>query len=156
MLLASGLALVLASLPAQGIDGSGGEAVSPLSPLAPPEAAAPHPRTRTILKRRWGVDVMGVRLSAAGHMVEFRYRVLDAEKAEPLFERLVKPHLIHEGTGAALSVPVPAKTGPLRTSDAPIEGRVYWMFFGNPGLVRVGEKVSVVIGEFRAGGLVVE
>jgi hypothetical protein len=111
----------------------------------------------TYLKRRWGVEVMGVRLTAAGYMLEFRYRVLDAEKAKPIFERRTKPVLIHAETGAQLIVPTPAKTGALRTSDPPVGGRVYWMFFANPGnLVKPGNHVSIEIGEFRVGELVVK
>jgi hypothetical protein len=124
---------------------------------APTTANKPHPREKTLLKRQWGVEVMGVRLAGAGYMLEFRYRVLDDEKAQALFERRTKPVLVHERTGAELAVPRPPKTGPLRTSNPPIEDRTYWMFFANPGrLVKPGEKVSVVIGEFRADGLVVE
>jgi hypothetical protein len=140
------LAAVVVSMPAWGASGARAA-----------EEAKPHPRERTLLKRRWGVEVKGVRLASAGHMLEFRYRVLDERKARVLFERNAKPSLVHERTGARLAVPVPPKTGPLRTSDAPVRDRTYWMFFANPGrLVRPGETVSVVVGDFSAGGLVVE
>jgi hypothetical protein len=117
---------------------------------------AHHPREKTLLKRQWGVEVVDVRHTAAGYMLEFRYRVLDAEKAKPLFERRTKPVLTHAETGAKLVVPTPAKTGALRNSNPPLAGRTYWMFFANPGkLVKPGEHVSVEIGEFRVAGLVV-
>jgi hypothetical protein len=118
---------------------------------------APHPREKTYLKRQWGVEIMYVRQTAAGYMLEFRYRVLDPEKAKPLFERRIKPVLTHAESGAKLIVPTPAKTGALRNSNSPIAGRTYWMFFANPGkLVQPGQHVSVVIGEFHADGLVVQ
>jgi len=83
--------------------------------------------------------------------------VLDAEKATDLFKRQIKPHLIHQKTGKVLAVPETAKLGPLRNSNTPQEGRIYWMFFGNTGkLVKAGDKVSVVIGDFRVEDLVVE
>lgn len=127
------------------------------APAEPTAAKKPHPREKTLLKRRWGTEVVGVRRTAAGTMLEFRYRVIDEEKAKPLFARLTKPVLVHEASGAELPVPRPAKTGPLRNSDPPVQGRTYWMFFTNPGgLVKPGETVSVVIGDFRADGLVVE
>jgi len=117
---------------------------------------ARHPREKTFIKRRWGVEVMDVRQTAAGYMLEFRYRVLDAEKAKPLFERQTKPALTHGETGAKLIVPTPAKTGALRHSNPPVAGRTYWMFFANPGkMVKPGQHVSVEIGEFRVDGLVV-
>jgi hypothetical protein len=118
---------------------------------------ARHPREKTFIKRRWGVEVMDVRQTAAGYMLEFRYRVLDAEKAKPLFERQTKPVLTHAETEAKLIVPTPAKTGALRNSNPPIAGRTYWMFFGNPGkMVKPGHHVSIEIGEFRVDGLVVK
>ena len=98
-----------------------------------------------------------MRSTAAGHMVDFRYRVLDAEKAAPLFKRQTKPYLIHQSTGKALGVPNTAKIGSRRNSNTPQNGRTYWMFFGNHHrLVQKGDKVTVAIGEFRATDIKVE
>lgn len=127
---------------------------------APPPAAheaTHHPREKTYFKRKWGVEVMYVQQTAAGRMLEFRYKVLDAEKAKPLFERRTKPVLIDTETGAKLTVPVPPTTGALRNSNPPIAGRVYWMFFSNPGkLIKPGRHVSIEIGEFRVNDLIVK
>jgi hypothetical protein len=115
----------------------------------------PHPREKTLVKRVWGVEVLGVRQSTAGRMLEFRYKVIDEAKANPLFVRKTKPVLLHAESGAQLNVASFAKIGPLRTTDPPKQGRIYWMFFENPGaLVKPGDKVSVVIGDFRADMLV--
>jgi len=157
--LAGGLAVAAAFFgpvpQARALEGPGQATVSPATAVSPEPAR--HPREKTFLKRQWGVEVLDVRQTAAGHMLEFRYRVLDAEKAKPLFERRTKPVLTHAETGAQLIVPTPAKTGALRNSNPPIAGRTYWMFFGNPGkLVQPGHHVSVEIGEFRADGLVVQ
>ena len=129
--------------------------------VVPPETTAEvrsqHPRNKTFMKRQWGVEVLFVRQTSAGYMLEFRYKVLDPEKAAPLFERQTKPILTHAETGAKLIVPTPAKTGALRNSNTPLEGHTYWMFFANPGkLVDKGDVVSVEIGKFVADGIVVE
>ena len=109
------------------------------------------------LAEQWGVEVTSIRLSTHDHMIDYRYRVLDAEKAADLFKRQIKPNLIHQETGKVLAVPETAKLGPLRNSNIPQEGRIYWMFFGNAGkLVEAGDKVTVVIGDFRVEDLVVE
>jgi hypothetical protein len=109
------------------------------------------------IEERWGIQILGIRRTAGGFMLDFRYRVTDAEKASPLFRRQDKPYLIAQETGARLLVPSPPKTGPLRTSDPPEEGRIYWMFFSNPGrFVPRGARVTVVIGGFRAENLTVE
>ena len=101
------------------------------------------------ITEKWGVEILGVRQSAAGHMLDFRYRVVDSGKAAPLFVRQTKPYLIDQASGKVLAVPNMAKVGPLRNSNEPKEGRTYWMFFGNPGVVKAGSKVSVVIGDFK-------
>ena len=107
------------------------------------------------LEERWGVEVVALRLTASDYMLDFRYRVLDPDKAATLFERANTPVLIHHGSGAELEVPRPAKTGPLRPTNPPEAGRIYFMFFANPGMVQAGDEVTVQIGEFEAD-LVVE
>lgn len=109
------------------------------------------------IKEIWGIEIIGLRLTAVGHMLDFRYRVINSEKAAPLFIRKDKPYLIHQDTGAKFFVPNPPKTGPLRTSNKPKQNIVYWMFFGNPNkFVKAGDRVTVVIGDFKADNLVVE
>jgi hypothetical protein len=109
------------------------------------------------IEERWGIQIIGIRQTAAGYMLDFRYRVTDPEKAAPLFVRKTKPYLIDQASGAKFAVPNPPKTGPLRTSDPPQANRIYFIFFGNPGkYIKPGNKVTVVIGDFRVENLVVE
>jgi len=98
----------------------------------------------------WGIEVVGVRYSADGDILDFRYRVKDPDKAAPLFNRRVRPYLIDEATGARLGVPSPPRTGPLRSLNPPQADRTYFMFFSNFGrLVQPGGAVTIVIGDFR-------
>ena len=109
------------------------------------------------LQERWGVKVLQIRLTAEGLALDFRYRVLHAEKAAPLFSREFKPYLIDEATGARFLVPESPKVGALRTTRPPKEGKNYFIIFVNPGrYIKAGNKVTVVIGDFRAEHLVVE
>ncbi len=109
------------------------------------------------LAEKWGVEITSIRLTASDHMIDYRYRVLDPVKAAALFQRNVHPSLIHQSSGKVLSVPNTAKVGPLRNSNTPQKGRIYWMFFGNAGqLVKAGDKVTVRIGEFQAENLIVD
>jgi hypothetical protein len=161
-ILAGGLGLIAAfglAPTAQALEGSDPATITvAVAKVASPEPArAHHPRENTFMKRQWGVEVLYVRQTAAGYMLEFRYKVLDAQKAKPLFERQTKPLLTHAETGAKLIVPTPAKTGALRNSNPPLAGTTYWMFFANPGkLVQSGEHVNIEIGEFLVEGLVVK
>ena len=109
------------------------------------------------IEEKWGVKVLSIRHSAGGYMLDFRYRVLDPEKALPLFDRKIKPHLVDEATGAVFAVPEPPKVGALRSTRKPQPGKNYFVMFANPGgYVKKNSKVSVVIGDFRAENLVVQ
>jgi len=115
-----------------------------------------HP-SETGIEEKWGVKVLSIRHSAGGYMLDFRYRVLDPEKALPLFDRKIKPHLVDEATGAVFAVPEPPKVGALRSTRKPQPGKNYFVMFANPGgYVKKNSKVSVVIGDFRAENLVVQ
>lgn len=109
----------------------------------------------------WGVEPLAIRLSAAGHMLDFRMRVLDAEKAAPLLVRKTECYLIAEKSGQMLQVARSPKIGALRstvrTEGMVKENRVYGALFTNHGkLVRAGDRVTVVMGDFRAEHLVVQ
>lgn len=123
-------------------------------PLPTPEQAAAAAAERAAT---WGVRIESVRVTAVGHMVDLRYRVLDTEKALPLFDRHTKPYLLHQKSGKALEVPRTAKLGPLRASGNTVVARTYTLLFGNTGkLVQPGDRVTLAIGEFRAADLLVQ
>jgi hypothetical protein len=108
-------------------------------------------------ERTWGVDIAGVRRVSSGYMLEFRYRVVDADKAKVFADKAAKPYLIDEASGATFAVPTLEKVGELRQSVKPEAGRTYYMIFGNPGkMVKPGNRVSVVVGKFRADGIIVQ
>ncbi len=124
---------------------------SPYRPATMPASA------RNVYAVTTGVTDLKVRRTNTGHLIRFSYKVTNAEQAKALADRQAKPVLIGHASRAVLSVPVMDKVGPLRQSTAPEVGKEYWMVFSNKGdLVKSGERVSVVIGKFRAEGLVVE
>lgn len=109
------------------------------------------------IEDQWGIKVLRISLTAEGQMLDFRYRVLDEEKAKPLFSRQYKPYLVDEATGAKFLVPESPKVGALRTTREPKPDRNYFIIFVNPGrYIKKGNKVTVVIGDFKAEHLVVE
>jgi hypothetical protein len=115
-------------------------------------------RQKQLLEEQWGVEIQGVRLTAAEYMLDFRYRVLDADKAAPILDRHIKPHVIVERTGYKLQVPISSKLGPLRqTQSHPQAGRNYYAFFANPARhVKRGDLITVVVGDFSVEHLAVE
>jgi hypothetical protein len=111
----------------------------------------------TSIEDQWGIKVLSVRLTASDYMIDFRYRILDSEKASALVQKGVKPFLVDQATGTKMDVPK-TKLGPMRQSSVkPFEDRNYFILFGNPGnLVKQGSRVTVVIGDFSVENLVVE
>jgi hypothetical protein len=108
-------------------------------------------------RERYGIEPLSIRVSAAGYMLDFRYRIVDAEKAKAIVDRRITPVLIDEGSGARLIVPTPPKVGALRTSSAPKAERVYFAMFANPGrLLKRGAKVTVEMVALRIQHLVVQ
>jgi hypothetical protein len=89
-------------------------------------------------------------------MIRFSYRMLNLKKAKVLNDKEATPLLIDEKARVKLIVPTMEKVGQLRQSSAPEEGKVYWMVFSNKSrIVKPGNRVSVIIGKFRADGLMV-
>ena len=109
------------------------------------------------LEEKWGIRILGVRLTAADFLLDFRYRLLDADKAKSLLSRQIKPHLIDQATGKKFEVPT-TKLGPMRqTAVKPQANRNYIIIFANRDkVVQRGSKVTVVVGEFVVENLVVE
>jgi hypothetical protein len=106
-----------------------------------------------------GIRMEGLRLSAAGYILDFRYRVLDPAKAAPLLDRKVRPYLLDEASGAQLGVPDTAKLGQLRTTgrNKVRPEQDYFILFANPGrFVQAGNRMTLVMGDLRIENLVVQ
>lgn len=140
-------------------------AQSPAPTGKPAVAAAPyrnHPnrmgkRATLYYESVWGVDSLIVKWAESGELIRFSYRVVDAQKAKSLNDKKAEPALIDPQAGVKLVVPTMEKVGALRQSSTPEAGKSYWMAFSNSGRrVKRGDHVDVVIGQFRAQGLVVD
>lgn len=106
-----------------------------------------------------GIRVEGLRLSAAGYVLDLRYRVQDAAKAAPLLDGKQRPVLVDD-RGAVLGVPRTPILGSLRQTSR--NGKVstdhtYFVLFANPAkYLRPGDRVTLVVGDARLPGLTVE
>ena len=119
---------------------------------------APSEKTMSLaaIEDKWGIRVERLKMTAAGYMVDFRFRVLDPKKAGELFRRDVRPYLVDQVSGAKLPVPASPKVGPLRTTNPPIADKVYFIEFGNRGWVKTGTMVTVVVGDFKLENMIVQ
>lgn len=109
------------------------------------------------LAEKWGIEIVSLRLTAGSYMLDFRYKVLDSEKARPIFKRKVKAFLVDQESGARFMVPNTPKVGPLRSANLPKVGKNYFMLFANPGQhIKPGSMVTVEVGDFVAENLKVD
>ncbi len=123
------------------------------------ESLRPDPGVPKEVSERWGVEVIRVASTADGFWLDFRFRVTDAQKALPLFDSRIKPYLESDESHVKLAVPSAAKVGALRTTNRGGNikpDKIYAIMFANPGRhVKPGQKVSVVIGDFKVEHLTV-
>jgi len=144
-----------------------GQSAAPSVAAAPqsPAPAAPARSQQGRMPQRadryyalvWGVDLLSVKLVESGEIIRFSYTVLDADKAKTLNDKKVDPALFDPQAGVKLIVPSLEKVGMLRQTSTPIAGKSYWMAFSNQGRrVKRGDRVNIVIGNFRAEALVVD
>jgi len=124
---------------------------------SPYHAVSVSTRAKNYYQVRWGVDTLSAKTAESGAMIRFNYRVVDADKAKELNDKNASPFLVGERARVRLVVPNMDRIGNLRQSSPPEVGKVYWMVFSNKEkFVKPGDRVSVVIGKFRADGLLVQ
>ena len=137
-----------------------GPTVAPGKPAGEPTHYLPSRfagRAGMYYKSVWGIDSLSVKWAESGELIRFTWRVLDPDKARLLNDKKAEPALIDPQAGVSLVVPVMEKVGQLRQSAPPEAGKSYWMVFSNAGrLVKQGDRVSVVVGTFRADNLPVD
>ena len=103
------------------------------------------------------IEIESIRLTAAGHYIDLRYRVLDAERANQVLGPGVKPLLIDEASGAVMAVPTTAKLGSLRqTRGEQRPDRSYFILFVNSAGLQSGSRVTAEIGDMKFESLAIE
>jgi hypothetical protein len=131
--------------------GCAGQRTADTSTLSAPELLEPSSQNLPAL------SIDSIRLTAAGHYVDLRYRVLDPGRANAVLGPDVKPLLIDEATGTRMAVPTTAKLGSLRqTQGDQRPNRTYFVLFVNSAPLRAGSIVTAELGDFRFEHLTVE
>lgn len=113
-----------------------------------------------LLETTYGIRIEGLRLSAAGSMLDFRYRVVDADKAAAMLDGRVQPYLFDAAHGAKLGVPDTPVLGRIRQTarnNKILTNRTYFIMFGNPAkLLQSGDKVTLLLGSVKVSDLTVQ
>ncbi len=107
----------------------------------------------------WGIVPVALRPTFGGNLLDFRFKVVDAKKARPLFDRRIKPYLVDRASHEALGMPEDSKLGALRAGlrNPPIAGKLYFVLFANArGTVHRGSRVDVVLGDCKLENVRVE
>ena len=131
----------------------------------PPASAEPAPvppdassSSKSGLEVQAGIEIVALRLTANGHLLDLRYKVKNPERAHLMLSRQTKPMLVDPATGLKLIVPDMAYVGALRqTAVAPQEGKTYFILFANPWrTIHVGQRLDLVLGDLTLPDLTVE
>ena len=155
------------------------EPVAAVAPAAAPApVAAPTPKAPpTPLEQQWGIQVSSIGLGMAGAAVDFRYKVVALDKASRLSDGTTTAYLVDQASGAKIHMIAGTQeadfaTGARAHSRARMarqggafppgpnrltEGKINSVLLPNPGgLVKSGNKVTLVIGDVRTDNLVIE
>jgi hypothetical protein len=126
----------------------------------PPVVANSRPITEATLEQMFGVRLDLIGVSAGGGMIDFRFTILDPDKAAPLFgaapedasetthlhENAVLPVLVAEDSETV----VEARGSMAHHKVGLSPGTTYFILYPNPdGAIQGGTSVSVVIGGVR-------
>jgi hypothetical protein len=134
---------------------------APAGTEAAPAASHRNPglneKARIYYANVWGVDKLRAGYTSSGNLIRFSYRVLQPKLAAPLGNHENTAEMVGIRSNAVLHIPTMEQIGQLRQMNTPEAGKEYWMVFSNKGnLVKPGDNVSVIIGKFRADGIIVE
>jgi hypothetical protein len=165
-----GLRVLLAAVTAGGVFVSALAGQSPVVPVAPAQVAKAGPgpvttyepnhfpkREHSYYELFWGVDSLNAKSVESGELIKFTFRVIDPEKAKTLNDKTLQPAMYDPAIHAKLVIPTLEKVGQLRQAQTPEAGVTYWMAFSNPGrVVKRGDRVTVIIGDFHVENLLVQ
>ncbi len=123
----------------------------------PTASSSPIPPVSAESAKEWGIEVASLRLTAGGSALDFRYRIIDPEKAARVGSEGGPSYLL-DGEGRRISPRNVQQIGDYysaRHLDQP--GRIYSTWFANQGgALESGDLVSVVIGDLRIPDVRVE
>lgn len=94
---------------------------------------------------RYGIDVNLIGVTAAGGLIEFRYQVVDPDKADQMMQdATLLPIVVVEDTGATMVIPRP------HHAVDPQLGATYFFLFANAhNAIHAGSRLTLVMGDTR-------
>jgi hypothetical protein len=101
--------------------------------------------SQAAFEEKWGIHISHIAVVADGGLIDFRFQVIDPDKASPVMEVETRPHLYVESTGQEVS-----SLYHIMHNHAIQAGESHYLIFNNEnGAIRSGTSVSVVLGDMR-------
>lgn len=102
--------------------------------------------TREGMAARYGIDVNLIGMTAAGGLIEFRYQVLDPDKADAMIhDATLLPVLVVEETGQTLVIGTPHH----HVNELALGGTYFFLLANAHNAVHAGSLVTLVMGDVR-------
>lgn len=103
---------------------------------------------------RYGIKVSLVAVTGAGGIVDFRYQVVDPEKATPLIhEEEFLPILVNEETGATIGMTTPPHH---HATELELGGTYFFLMANANNAIKPGDTVTVVVADTRIENFVTQ
>ena len=96
---------------------------------------------------RYGIDVNLIGVSAAGGLVQFRYKVVDPDKADAMVhDPTLFPIVVVEESGATMAIPRPHQHA---GAGLELGGTYFFMFANAHNAIQKGSLLTLVMGDAR-------
>ncbi|MEP7034157.1 MAG: hypothetical protein ABI934_01130 [Actinomycetota bacterium] len=103
---------------------------------------------------RYGIDVNLIGVSAAGGLVEFRYQVVDPDKADAMVhDTKLFPIVVVEDSGATMAIPRPHQHA---GAGAELGATAFFMFANAHNAIHKGSLLTLVMGDARLEHIVAQ
>ncbi|CAN5455489.1 hypothetical protein BH10ACT6_BH10ACT6_13860 [soil metagenome] len=94
---------------------------------------------------RYGIDVNLIGVTAAGGLIEFRYQVVDPDKADMMIHNdKLLPIVVVEDSGATMVI-----SRPHHASEIKLGGTYFFLFANAHNAIHAGSRVTLVMGDSR-------
>jgi hypothetical protein len=104
-----------------------------------------QPATEAAVQEKFGIRITHIAVLADGGLIDFRFQVLDSDKAAVLFELESRPLLYVEATGKK----VDSLYHPPHGHNIFAGQSQYFIYNNHQGAIRSGSPVAVVLGDLR-------
>jgi hypothetical protein len=103
------------------------------------------PATAEAVEAQYGIRITHIAVLADGGLIDFRFQVIDVDKAAPLFSLDKRPIMIVEKTGQVVdSLYHPPMGHGVKAGQSQ-----YFIYNDNRGVIKAGMSISVLLGDLR-------